>query len=343
MHNLPGDQFAGSARTTPGGRQTMFALAPYLIEVKDDKKQTQDLWKFYSDQTLHSVLLDYYRSNLRNYQSSLGKDKRMFMVAAMYKGTPTSVCGTYQTGQYGFESDIYNTTRKKVAHKRQVDEADMMSFNFSFYLPRVTSAGQRKRGLMLLSRFNTLGIRQLTIPHLRQYFANRFPTFTLEVSRVVPKIVMETILSQGSLKTIRLIKKSLPSDIADALSQSDRENVQDIELVIHSKRRSFFSDVDWLIRAVENNTRPSEIITIPSFEHDNIKLEIEMDGKMRTVDLGNTAKLSSNIEIANITLGPDGRPTLIDWLREAYDLAGGIAKSWGMSGQKWASDAAPLG
>ena len=320
----------------------MFALAPYLVEIKDEKKQTQDLWKFYLNENLHSVLLNYYKSNLGTYQPSIGKDKRMFMVAAMHNGTSTSVCGTYQTGQFGFESDIYNTTRKKVAHKRQVDEADMMPFNFSFYMPRTTSAGQRKRGLLLLSRFNTLGVRGLTIPHLRQYFSNRFPTFTLEVSRVVPKIVLETILSQGSLKTIRLIKKSLPSDIADALSESDRESVQDVELVIHSKRRSYFSDVDWLLRAIEGNTRPSEIITIPSFEHDNIKLEIEMDGRIRTVDLGNTAKLSSNIEIANITPGPNGHPMLDDWLREADHLAGGIVKSWGMTGQKWDSDSSPM-
>jgi len=321
----------------------MFALAPYLIEIKDDKKQPQDLWKFYSKETLHSVLLDYYRSNLRNYQASLGRDKRMFMVASLYAGTPTSVCGSYQTGQYGFESDIYNTTQKKVAHKRKIDEADMMPFNFSFYLPRSTSAGQRTRGLLLLSRFNTLGVRQLTIPHLRDYFAKRFPLFKLEVSRVVPKIVLEAILSQGSLKTIRLIKKSLPSDIADALSEADREKVQDIELVIHSKRRSYFSDVDWLLRAIENNTPPSEIITIPSFEHDNIKLEVQMDGSTRTVDLGNTAKLSSNIEITNIVPGPNGHPKIFDWLREADSLAEVIVKSWGMSGQKWASDAAVLG
>jgi hypothetical protein len=320
----------------------MFALAPYLVEIKDDKKQTQDLWKFYSNENLRAVLLDYYRSNLRIYQPSVGKDKRMFMVGAMHIGTSTSVCGTYQTGQFGFESDIYNTTRKKVAHKRQVDEADMMPFNFSFYLPRNTSAGQRKRGLLLLSRFNTLGVRGLTIPHLRQYFANRFPSFTLEISRVVPKIVLETILSQGSLKTIRLIKKSLPSDIADALSESDRKNVQDIELVIHSKRRSYFKGIDWLMRTIEGNATASEIITIPSFEHDDIKLEIEMDGRMRTVDLGNTAKLSSNIEIANITPGPDGHPKLDDWLREADDLAGGIAKSWGMTGQNWDSNSSPL-
>lgn len=133
----------------------MFALAPYLVEIKDDNKQSQDLWKFYSTETLYKVLLDYYKLNLGNYQPAPIKEKRMFMVAKIYKGTLTSVSGTYQTGQFGFESDIYNTTNKNVAHRRQVDEADMMPFNFTFYLPRATSAGQRKRGLLLLSRFNT--------------------------------------------------------------------------------------------------------------------------------------------------------------------------------------------
>jgi hypothetical protein len=262
----------------------------------------------------------------------------MFMVSKIYKGTETSVCGTYQTGQFGFESDIYNTTNKNIAYKRQVDEADMLPFNFSFYFPKETSSGQRKRGLLLLSKFNTLGVRGLTIPHLMKSFSGRFPGFKLVVTKVVPKIVMETILRDGKLKNIRLIKKTLPDDIAEALSESDRENVQDIELVIRSKRKSRFNDVDWLLRAIDGKSKPSEIITIPSFDHDNIKLEIEMDGVVRTVDLGNTAKLSSNIEITGLTPGKNGHPIIEDWLKEADGLAAGIVKSWGVEGKPWSSN-----
>ncbi len=314
----------------------MFAIAPYLVEVNDEFKQPQDLWKFFKTDSLYDVLRQYYKTNRGNYQASPGQNNRMFMVSKLCAGSASSVCGSYQTGQFGFESDIYSTTKKKISHKRQIDEADMMPFNFSFYLPKNTTLGQRKRGLLLLGRFNTLGVRQLTIPHLQSYFHHRFPKFSLNVNRVVPQVVMESLLALGTIKTIRLIRRSLPSDIADILSASDQDSVQDVELVIHSKKRTSFTDVDWLLRAFQNKTAPSDIITIP-FKQDNIKLEIRVDGNTRTVDLGNTSKLSSNIEIASVQIDGNGHPNLASWLSEADSLASGIIKSWGAGSHKWQS------
>ncbi|HQR99191.1 MULTISPECIES: hypothetical protein [unclassified Polaromonas] len=315
----------------------MFAIAPYLVEVKDEKKQPQDLWDFYNKQNLRTVLLDYYKTQLGNYQVAPNKGKKMFLVAKLFKGTPTSVTGIYQTGAFGFESDIYSTTKKTIAHNRQSDEADMMPFNFSFYMPQQTTSGQRKRGLLLLGRFNTLGVRQLTLPHLQKHFKNRFPEFSLEINRVVPSIVLETLMSQGTLKTIRLVKKILPSDLADVFSSEDKEKVSEIEMVIRTKRKSSFSDIDWLIRAVEAKTHPRDIVTIPGFNHDNIKLEIQLDGHPRIVDLGNTGKLSSNIEISSVKVHTNGHPDAKSWLGEADDLASSIVKSWGVKGMTWQS------
>lgn len=263
------------------------------------------------------------------------------MISSMYAGTSTSISGTYQTGQYGFESEIYNTKKRRVSYKRGTEEADMMPFHFSFYFPQDRNPAQQARGLLVLSRFNTLGVRQLTIPHLQHYFSLRFPGLKLGISRVVPRIVMETILRDGLIRSIRLIKKTIPSDIADALAESDREKVQEVELVIRSKRKSNFSEIDALMRAIDRRAHPSSIFTVDSFKHDNIKLEVEMDGKIRTVDLGNLAKLSSNIEVS-ILPGPNGHPPIAAWLGEADALATDMAKSWGMSGQSWSSDSTVL-
>ena len=315
----------------------MFAIAPYLVEVKDERKQPQDLWDFYAHENLHSVLRDYYKGGLGNYERAPKNPKRMFMVSKLYRGTDTSVSGVYQTGAFGFESQIYSTSQKKIAHNRKSDEADMLPFNFSFYLPRNTSPGQRKRGLMLLGRFNTLGIRHLTIPHLQVYFRDRFPGFTLGVERVVPRVVMETLLNQGTLRTIRLIKKSIPKDIASIFTESDQDKIGDVELVIHAKRRSPFSDINWLLEAVGNRTSATQIVTLPSFKQDNVKLEILVDGRVRTVDIGNPGKLSSNIEIADVSPDVNGHPRAKEWLHEADKLAEGIVKSWGVKSAVWES------
>lgn len=315
----------------------MFAVAPYLIQIKDEQKQPQDLWDFYNKQDLRKVLLDYYKGQIGTYQPSISNPNRMFSVSKVCKGTNTSVSGTYKTGQFGFESEIYSTSKKVIAHNRKKDEADMLPFNFSFYFPQNTITEQRKRGLLLLGRFHNLGIRQLALPHLQVYFKNRFPKFSLQIERVVPNLVVETLLTQGTLKTIRLVKRVPPSDLADIFTDSDKESIGDVELVIRSKRKSKFKDIDWLLNAFQNKTHPSQIMTLQSFKQDNIKLEIDIDGRSRIVDLGNTGKLSSNIEFNNLTPDATGHPKLIDWLKEADDLAKGVVTAWGVKNAKWDS------
>lgn len=310
----------------------MFAIAPYLVEVKDGNKQPQDLWNFFHKNTLHDVLNSYYTDNLKKYQPSIHDPKRMFMVSKIFTGTKQSISGIYQTGQFGYESEIYSTGKKKVTHKRMKDEADMVPFYFN----KDPNIAQRERGLLLLGRFNTLGVRHITIPHLQQHFAQRFNNFSLNIERVVPKIVMETLLKHGSLKNIRLIKKNIPKDIADVLSMRDRDQVHEVELIIRSKRKSRFDDINWALNAMSNSSQPSQILTIPFFAHDNVKLDIMLEGRKRTLNIGRPGAISSNMEL-DLQPGADGHPIPIEWLKEADEIAGNIMSSWGVKGQSWKS------
>jgi hypothetical protein len=204
-------------------------------------------------------------------------------------------------------------------------------------MPKNTTSAQRTRGLLLLGRFHALGVRHITIPHLQQHFRNKFNDFSLSVERVVPKMVMESLLKHGTLKTIRLIKKVLPKDIADVFSPTDRDQIQEVEMVIRSKRKSYFQDVNWFLNLFDGATSPNSLITIPSFAHDNIKLEIELDGRKRTINIGRPGNLSSNIELDSLVPDANGHPKLSDWLESADDIARDIATSWGVSGVSWKS------
>lgn len=315
----------------------MFAVAPYIVEIKDGKKQVQDLWGFFNKNSFRDELAIYYSNYLNKYQQSTNNNNRMFMIDHICQGTETSFSGRYRTGQFGFESQIYSMDAKKVMHTRKVDEADMIPFYFSFYMPKNTTSGQRARGLLLLGRFHALGVRHIVVPHLQQYFKSKFGDLTLNVERVVPKIVIDSLLRDGSLKAIRLIRKSLPKDISDVFSENDRDRVQEMEMIIRSKRKTHFSDINWIFSAFEKKSSPSEIFSIPSFPHDNIKLEIQIDGRKRTIDIGRPGNFSSNIELDGLQPDKDGHPKLVDWLEAADGLASNIVQSWGVPGVEWKS------
>jgi hypothetical protein len=172
-----------------------------------------------------------------------------------------------------------------------------------------------------------------------EHFRNRFGGFSLSVERVLPRAVLETLMSQGVVKTIRLVKKVLPTDLAQVFSDKDLDKISEVELVVRTKRQTAFTDINWLLDSIESKKRPSEIVTIPSFEQDNIKLEMVIDGRSRVVDLGNPGKLSSNIELPNLHPDINGHPKAREWLTEADKLASGIVRSWGVRNITWDSRA----
>lgn len=313
----------------------MFAIAPYHVEVLDSKMQPQDLWNFYHKNSLRDYVANYLKSILNNPINP--QPTKAFVLRKIFASTPESIGGTFRTGLMGYESEIFNVAAKSVTHNRKKEEADLVPFPFSFYMPKNVHSSQRTRGLLLLNRFNTSGIRGIVVPHLCENFARTFPDFTLRVERVLPDTVMKSLLANGEVKKIRLVKKSLPKDYADVLSDGDKQKFADIEIVLRPKRNYYFSDVDWLMSLLDKKSNINTVFTLPDFSPDNIKVELNCGGKSRTVNVGSPGKVSSNIDISHVTVDVTGHIAPQDWLNEADDLAADIYQSWGAKGLVWKS------
>lgn len=310
----------------------MFSIAPYYIEILDDKKQPLDLWKFQPKQSLKDVIETFLKTEIDVPQTRVtAQTKKTFVLRKLFSGSAISLAGNYSTGHYGFESDIWDTVVKKSAHKRTKFQADMLPFMFAMYFPKSTNAAQHKRALLLLGRFNTLGIRSMIMPRIISHFSTAFPGIEMRVEKIAPTAVVTTLLTQGQVKKIRLVKKSLPKDFASVLSQADKLDFLDLEYVFRLKRNSFFTDVDWISNFISKKMKPKDVFTIPDeYAPDNIKVEIVHGAKSRIIDLGNQGKVSPNIDITDdvITDG-SGHPDATSWLEEADLLASEIFSSWG--------------
>jgi hypothetical protein len=312
----------------------MFAIAPYLVQVLDEQKQPLNLWDFYNKNSLKDFLDGYYGAQL-NQHVTTDVEKKSFLVKKKCVGSSASVAGVYETGEFGFKSRIYSTTKKTTTHARERDEADMHPFYFSYYLMEKVVPAQKVRALLLLSRFKTAGIRGMTIPHVQENFRKQFPGLTLDVKRMLPNSVLEGLMKSGSLKTIRLIKNTLPKDLADKFTVGDNSKIREVELVIQTKKNMVFSEVQWIWDAIKNKKQPNEIISFDSFVPTNIKLDIKIGEKTRVLDIMNPGRLSSNIDVSDLDVDLDGHPKLDEWITRADELAGEIADSWGMPKMKW--------
>ncbi len=121
----------------------MFAIAPYVIELLDEQMKQVDLWSFNKNNNLRQVLIDYYQNELNTYREMGGK--RLFRVSKLFTATNISVAGTYETGEHGLRSTIYDVTQRAISHEKGTNEADMLPFMFSFILPNSDQINKRKK------------------------------------------------------------------------------------------------------------------------------------------------------------------------------------------------------
>lgn len=297
----------------------MFSIAPYAVELLDEGHQAVDLWNFSHKQTLRDVLFEYYSHELTNYTPI--SSNRLFRVAKLFESSSISVAGQYETGEYGFKSTIYDTRAKRISHQKKTTEADMLPFFFSFILPKHDLQIQRKRGMLLLSRHKTYGVRTITIPHLKAYIEHRFPGHQFNVKRIVPAALARTLLDKGTLKAIRLIKYKIPSSLEDFLDQDDRKQIQDIEIVIKAKRKSHFFSKERFMKLLEGEGQFRSLYISEDLACDNVKLDVEVGGHVKRINVGKQ-RVTSNIDVTDdIEIDSSGHPTLQSWFDQADSLA----------------------
>lgn len=126
------------------------------------------------------------------------------------------------------------------------------------------------------------------------------------------------------MKTFRFIQRQASSDVCDALEQIDKEGqAAEVEYIVKAKRNGFFGKLDALKKEF---TKPvpnfKSIVEIPNFDYDTIKVDMEIAGKRRCIDLGNVLKINGTIDITDdVTLDQTGHPRKDSFVSLARGLA----------------------
>ncbi len=285
----------------------MHAISPYMISVVDGSGVMQDLWNI-NGKSFFDYLKNIYYPSIKGVQKitqnptsvDFGKN---FIFKDLYQGTANSIAGVYQTGLYGFDSEIFDTVKNKVAYNRGNHQSDMRPFHFSFYVPKNGKVANQLRGYLLLYRINNSGIRGIVMPDLIMSFSKAFPGLSLRVDKVIPTAVVSSLAKAATIKKIRIIQRTLPADYSKP------------------KRNTSFDDINWFLNAIGNKVSANSIFTIPGATVEKVKVEIAKGKKKRTVDVGNLDKISSVIEIDKPLIGSHGHIDAQFWLDEADSLA----------------------
>jgi hypothetical protein len=163
----------------------------------------------------------------------------------------------------------------------------------------------------MLQRFGNLGAFSGLVRRLRTYLRERFPNLTLKVDEIVHPDVLDQFGRQGNPIKIRLRRDLIPVDICDRFNNLIEPESGYLELNIVAKRRDSFSPLKTLFGDL-TSAGMLTIPVIPGFEEvDQKRIEVVFDGRVRTLDVSNPAKIRSYFDVTDLVeLEADGHPKL---------------------------------
>jgi hypothetical protein len=190
------------------------------------------------------------------------------------------VSGRLERGDYGFGSTLIDIEDQKVAHDRQPTEADLIPYYFLFEV--YPGADE---GILILERYGRGGILGALGSSLAEYLGDRFSDLRLDIRPLVPQEWIDQFLGDGRIVRVRLIRFGIPSDIADRYDVGHQEEEGKAEFSITAKRGRHIPLLGRIRDVLAGELPLQSFLEVPGFQYDQVKVEFELGGKRRMIDL----------------------------------------------------------
>lgn len=294
----------------------MFSLAPYRLSISVGGVNHRLAFNE-NESEVGAWFFDFF-SKLSNAVKGL-PDKRLMRIERIEANADlTFVCAIVHTGEYGFESRLYDSAESKIKHKRSVTEAELIPFFVSIAAPK-----DAEWGVVTLQRFKNYGIRDFISPALIDTF-EREKKAKMALERLVPATFVQQLYNDASIKAMKFVRYSLPEDIANALGKDlYTPHVQEVEIVVKAKRKGFLPKKLGFADLITGKKNYADVVAIQDWDYDAIKLEMEFAGRRRTIELGKPYKATPNLDISEeVKTGPDGHPVWDDLVAVSATFSG---------------------
>lgn len=200
---------------------------------------------------------------------------------------------TLARGEYGVKSQFEERGSGTLRFNRETSDVEMLKFRSLIILPK-----GREVGLLLTERVGNRGVYTAFSAGLRRAFRKRFPEYIVEVNNLAPEAALSRVLDQGEIKKIRLVRNSIPGDIADRyeLNHHERE-LGTFETVITAPRRHFLAKKA-IKKVISGDTQVSSLLEWQDANYDDLRVEVQVGRSTRTVSVssGKTPLVTFDID-----------------------------------------------
>lgn len=302
------------------------AFAFSLYSIDKDKKV-----KFEDDATdpgcdLVKQLLNFLK--ILSEIGSVDELSQQLLKVRFFKTRNRSITGLFDSGDFGYESNLLNIESSQIAHQRRINEAELLPLYFSFTIPRNVETG-----VLLLQRTGVRGVKTALSFALDGYFSKNCPGYRFKISPLILKDLIAQYLKEGHVNSVRFIKYNIPKDLADQFDHDYDVKEGSMEIIIKARRKGEIPVISRIKDVLEEKRKIRDILVFEGYEYDNVKIQVEVGGKTKTLDLEHPSNLKTRFDITKkVERGKDGHPTFESMDNEAREIARGILNRMGIRG-----------
>lgn len=235
------------------------------------------------------------------------------------------VSGKVKTGDFGIVSELIDTTNGRVKNRNRED-AEVLPFSFGF----MYSGGNVDHGVIVFQTEGRYGMKTNFINRFKIFLREHYSGVQFTIAPMIPVQFVSTILNKGALKKLRFLRYVAPADTNQRLGVNEG---------IHIKEERIFSNLAGVIERkreailgfITGKNGIREIANIDDFDYDELRMEFNISGSIKTLNITNIDRIVITIELKPEELEiVDGHPTheslkqLIE--QNAYDYLEAVRK-----------------
>lgn len=303
----------------------MYSFCAYLVQINHQKKKL-DLGVLKPSGSkkaisIYDVLQLVMDGKAKSGLFQKAGEKKVFRYSNSTAGKDGSVYGMIESGEFGQAQDFVEVQTKKVTYYKKKTEAGLTPFFI-----RLAPTKNPQSAVLICQKVKNYGVKSELNEALGSALIKCDKDWVLRVEKIVPSQLINRYLNDGEVKNIRLISHEKPSDIAEELSQlADDEKTSVVEMVIRAKRGKNFGQE--LLGFIKDDKPLTGLLTLPQMQCDEIKADVEIGGKRKTLNLTNMRKIGAMIDITDqVALDAKGHPTLVSLLDISGDLIEDLKK-----------------
>jgi hypothetical protein len=300
------------------------ALAPYSLRVAAHFSRSEEELDDFND---GADLLEFFRTTfaeLKQEEWVDEKENKMLGVRQYSAAGDRRLHGIIEYGEYGTESVIKDAVKRKAVFDKARTHADMQRFYFLVSLPK-----NRTKGILLLQKSGNVGIATQLKAVLTARLEAKFPEHRIRFRPLATQQIFNRCIERGDLREIRMIRFRLPKGIEDAYRSGHQEVKGVYELVIKIKNATGMPFAKKVKDFVAGKGNINELIELgdAQFVPENIKFELSVRGKRRTVSMHDPRDVEAVYDITDmVELHRDGYPRFESIDAQAADLLGDLER-----------------